>query len=304
VEAVLRLIQHADPPGVGASSPQEALLVQLEILAETQPVPPLAAEAIRHGMEALSRHQYAELGRLLKIPAAQARQIAIFISENLNPYPARAYWGSIHQAPQPPQDVYRVPDIVISRHNDRPDSPLVVEVISPLAGKLRINPLFRQAQSMAPPDKAQDWQTALEQATLLIKCLQQRNHTLVRLMQRLAVLQRQYILHGDAYLAPITRASLANELGVHESTISRAVSGKAVQLPNGRIVPLAKLFDRSLHIRTELRQIVAQETTPLTDTQIAALLQQKGYQVARRTVAKYRAMEGILPAHLRQAPRP
>lgn len=304
VEAVLRLIQYAEPAGVGSSSPQEALLVQLEILSETQAVPPLAAEAIRHGMEALSRHQYAELGRLLKISTSQAREIATFISENLNPYPARSHWGNIRQPPQASQDVFRLPDIVISRYDDSPDSPLVVEVISPLAGKLRINPLFRQAQSMAPPDKAEEWAAALEQATLLIKCLQQRNHTLVRLMQRLATLQRQYILHGDAYLAPITRASLAEELGVHESTVSRAVSGKAVQLPNGRIVSLAKLFDRSLHIRTELRQIVAQETKPLSDTEIAALLRKKGYQVARRTVAKYRAMEGILPAHLRQLPHP
>ncbi len=304
VEAVLRLIQHADPPGVGASSPQEALLVQLEILSETQDVPPLAAEAIRCGMSALSRHQYAELARLLKTSTHQARQIATFISENLNPYPARSHWGSVRQPSRFPQDVYRLPDIVISRYNDSPDSPLVVEVISPLAGKLRINPLFRQAQSMAPPDKVEEWQEALEQATLLIKCLQQRNHTLVRLMQRLVTLQRQYILHGDAYLAPITRASLAEELGVHESTISRAVSGKALQLPNGRIVPLAKLFDRSLHIRSEIRQIVAQESQPLTDTQIAIMLKKKGYQVARRTVAKYRAMEGILPAHLRQSPRP
>jgi RNA polymerase sigma-54 factor len=88
---------------------------------------------------------------------------------------------------------------------------------------------------------------------------------------------------------------------VHESTISRAVAGKAVQLPSGRIVPLKKMFDRSLHIRTELCQIIAQETRPLTDTEIAALLKKKGYRVARRTVAKYRSMEGILPAHLRQS---
>ena len=154
---------------------------------------------------------------------------------------------------------------------------------------------------MAPADKSEQWHNDLEQASLLIKCLQQRNHTIVRLIQRVTAIQRSFILHGDAHLEPLTRASLADELEVHESTISRAVSGKAVQLPNGRIVPLKKLFDRSLHIRTELCQIIAQEKRPLTDTEIAALLKKKGYKVARRTVAKYRSMEGILPAHLRQS---
>jgi len=178
---------------------------------------------------------------------------------------------------------------------------LVVEVISPLAGMLRVSSLFRQSLHLISAEKTDQWQDHLEQATLLIKCIQQRDHTIVRLMQRISSIQRNFILNGDAYLNPITRASLAGELGVHESTISRAVAGKAVQLPSGRIVPLAKMFDRSLHIRTELRQIISEERRPLTDTEIVVLLKKKGFRVARRTVAKYRAMEGILPAHLRQS---
>ena len=303
VESVLRLIQRAEPVGVGSPSPQEALLVQLEVLKESRPIPALAEQAVRMGMELLSRRQYAELGRILGIPSHQVRQIAKFISENLNPYPARAHWGDIHQSPEQIRDAYHIPDVIITRLNDSPNTPLVVEIISPLAGKLRINPLFRSALHDAPLEKAEQWKSDLEQANLLIKCLQQRDHTIVRLMQRLANFQRAFILHGDAHLQPVTRASLAGELDVHESTISRAVSSKAVQLPSGRIVPLAKFFDRSLHIRTALRQIIAQETRPLTDTQIAKILKSQGFPVARRTVAKYRAMEGILPAHLRQASR-
>jgi RNA polymerase sigma-54 factor len=122
-----------------------------------------------------------------------------------------------------------------------------------------------------------------------------------RLMSRIASLQKEFILHGEGDLKPITRAQLAKELEVHESTISRAVSNKAIQLPNGRIVPFAKFFDRSLHIRTALQGIIANETHPLSDTDLAELLAEQGYNVARRTVAKYRAMEGILPAHLRHA---
>ncbi len=303
VQSVLSLIQHADPVGVGSPTPGEALLVQLEVLSETVEITPLAAKAVREGMELLSRRQYLELGRLLGVPTARAKEIALFIGENLNPFPARAHWGNVHQPGSPAPAVYHHPDILISHLNNLPDASLVVEVISPLAGKLRVSPMFRQALQEAPADKAEQWQSDLEHASLLIKCLQQRNHTIVRMMQRIASIQREFILHGDAHIEPLTRASLADELEVHESTISRAVSGKAVQLPSGRIVPLSKLFDRSLHIRTELRQIVAHETRPLTDTQIAGLLKTKGYPVARRTVAKYRAMEGILPAHLRQPVR-
>jgi RNA polymerase sigma-54 factor len=134
---------------------------------------------------------------------------------------------------------------------------------------------------------------------LLVKCLQQRTHTIVRLMRRIITLQREFILSGDQHLRPVTRASLANELEVHESTISRAVSSKSVQLPNGHIIPLAKFFDRSLHIRTVIKQIICEETKPLSDSEIVALLSKQGQKIARRTVAKYRAMEGILPSHLR-----
>jgi RNA polymerase sigma-54 factor len=299
VESVKRLIQHAEPVGVGSQSPQEALLVQLELLAETRPVPALADKAIREGLDLLSRHLYLELGRALGISTARAKEIAHFISDNLNPYPARAHWGDIHSPAAPPQDTYHIPDIIISSLEPSPESSLVIEVVSPLAGQVRVNPLFREYLQQAPAEKTEEWHADLEQASLLVKCLQQRNHTIVRLMQRLAAIQRKYILHGDAYMEPCTRASLADELGVHESTISRAVSNKAVQLPSGRIVPMSKLFDRSLHIRTALRQLISQEAKPLTDTQLADMLDRQGYVVARRTVAKYRAMEGILPAHLR-----
>ena len=300
LENILSLIQHADPPGVGSPTPQQALLVQLEILEETCDVPPLAATAILKGMELLSRHAYMELGKQLKISAVEAQDLARWISENLNPYPARAHWGSVRHSTHAEPN-YPSADVVISRLTGETGSPLVVEIISPYAGSLRVNPLFRQHISEAPDGTAEKWQNDLDSAVLLVKCLQQRDHTLVRLMQQLVVIQRQYILKGDAFLLPVTRASLAETLEVHESTISRAVSSKSVLLPNGRIIPMSRMFDRSLHVRTALRQIVASERRPLSDTQIARLLGEQGYDVARRTVAKYRNMEGILPARLRAA---
>jgi RNA polymerase sigma-54 factor len=301
IERVINLIQHADPLGVGSSSPKDALLIQLEVLGENLAVPAMADEAIKAGIELLSPHHLPDLARHLNISTSEAREIVHFISENLNPFPARAHWGEL-----PNTDVdlgndktYHFPDIIISKSSEDEDTPLIVEIAMPFYGTLRVNPLFREAINQAPENKSELWQEDLEKATLLVKCLQQRNHTIVRLMQRLVVIQRDFILFGDAYLKPITRADLAEELQVHESTMSRAVSDKAVQLPNRRIVPLAMFFDRSLHIRTALKQIIDEESESLSDSQIAELLSRMGFPVARRTVAKYRSIEGILPAHLR-----
>ncbi len=301
VEKVIRLIQRADPLGVGSSTPQDALLIQLEVLRESISVPALAEKAIQAGIELLSPHHLPELAKYLNISVSTAREIVRFISDNLNPFPARAHWGELpsSDSAESQENAYHFPDIIISRISDDDNSGLVVEIAMPFYGTLRVNPLFREALQQAPAEKAALWQEDLEQATLLVKCLQQRNHTIVRLMQRLVVIQRDFILNGDAFIKPITRADMAEELEVHESTMSRAVSDKAVQLPNRRIVPLAIFFDRSLHVRTALKQIIDQESVSLSDSEIAVLLSGMGFPVARRTVAKYRSIEGILPAHLR-----
>jgi RNA polymerase sigma-54 factor len=248
-------------------------------------------------MNFLSKHQYTELGHLLGVSKTKAQQIGEFITSNLSPFPARAHWGSLRTPNADSPSTYSRPDIIVRKQED---GRLIVEVMWPLRGLLRINPLFQQALREAPEDKAEQWKIDLDQASLLIKCLAQRNHTIVRLMHMLAVLQKHFIVAGDAHLKPVTRAAIADELGLHESTISRAVSGKSVQLPSGKIVPLAQFFDRSLHIRTALKKIIKDEPKPLSDTKLARLLAKQGHRVARRTVAKYRTMEGILPAHMRK----
>jgi RNA polymerase sigma-54 factor len=300
VEHVMDLIQRSEPLGVGSPSPKEALLIQLDVLSETTQVPPLAKRVISYGLELLSKHQYAELGRLIGTSPRQLKEIASFISENLNPYPAHTAWGDMRQANQKNTDVYTHPDVIIKLLSDSPNSPLVVEIVSPFAGLLQVSNLFRNSLNEAPADKADQWRSDLDRAELLVKCLQQRTNTIVKLMKRITILQRDFILLGDRYLKPVTRASLASELEVHESTISRAVASKSVQLPNRHIIPLSKFFDRSLHIRTALKQIIHSETKPLSDNEIAKVLGKQGFKVARRTVAKYRSMEGILPSHLRQ----
>lgn len=300
VQHVQSMIQKCEPVGVGSNSPQEALLVQLQVLAKTQEIPPFVEQAIREGMDLISKHHFAKLGKVLGISPAEAEKTSKFISLNLNPYPGRTHWGTIRQGSEAQPQVYHQPDILISTLNGQSSAPLVIEILFPLRGTLRVNPLFKKEIKNAPEEKSDKWHADHVNATLLIKCLRQRENTMKQMLSIITQHQREFILKGDRYLRPITRANLAQILEVHESTVSRAVSGKTARLPNGRIIPLSKFFDRSLPIRTLIKEIVNQETVALTDSQIADLLNEEGYRVARRTVAKYRSMEGILSARSRK----
>lgn len=301
VEEVQKIIQLADPVGVGSMNPQQALLIQLEVLSESSPVPDYANEIIKDHMDLLSKRQYSEIAKKLQISVKHVEKIVEFISDNLNPFPARSHWGTVRNPSTPETNVYHRPDVLISFSNNDPESNLIVEIVMPYSGTLQVSPLYKQTIKETDAELKDAMKGDLEKASLFVKCLQQRNHTMQRLMQELVKIQKSYLSKGEKYLKPITRASLAEELEVHESTISRAVSGKSVQLPNKKIVPMAAFFDRSLSARTILREIVSGETKPLSDTEIQKKLDERGIKVARRTVAKYRAMEGILPAHLRQA---
>ncbi len=303
VDKVLSLIQHADPPGVGARTPQASLLIQLEHLADRAPVRTvtLARAVVADHFAALARRDYAPIARQLGVSRATLEAIAQFIQRNLTPYPARAFWGE-GKAPASDNTTLRNADVNISLYrtaSPAADGPLMVEVFTPLAGWLRVNPDFKAALTECATTDQEKWNSAVERAALVAKCVQQRNHTMRRLMQIIAETQREFILGGDGDLHPLTRASIARQLGVHESTISRAVAGKTIGLPDGRLVPLAKFFDRSLSVRDRVRQLVEAENRPLTDDEIAVALARDGVHIARRTVAKYRTMLGILPANLR-----
>lgn len=303
VEAVIDLISHADPPGLATAGPRQALLTQLDLLDPDDPRVALARRMITECFAELGRREFERIAHHLAISQARARQVAELIHAKLNPYPARAFWGSGRQAPSADPNVYHNPDIQVSRSPNGQEA-LVVEIFSAMPGWLRVNPLFRQALPPEDDDHSDAWARHLERASLFVKCLQQRNNTMRRLMKTLVTRQRNFILQGDRHLEPITRASVAAEIGVHESTVSRAVAHKSVALPDGRIIPLHRFFDRSLSVRDRIKEIVETEPRPLTDNEIAARLRKEGVRVARRTVAKYRAVEGILPARLRHGRRP
>ena len=300
VETVLKKIKRCDPLGVSARNIREALLAQVEYLSESSQVPEFVRRAISDHFDLLSKHQYGDLAKRLNTTVQKMKLVSHYISENLNPFPARANWGNFRQPNDNTPETYQHPDVLIYYLNNKPGNPLVIEIITPSRGTLRINPLFKKALKAQTGENQEEWKKDLDKASLLIKCIQQRNNTIRQLMEKIVSVQKSFIIHGDTEMQPLTRAEIAKELGVHESTISRAVANKTVQLPNRKIIPLSTFFDRSLSVRAVLRDIVENESHAMNDTELLNSLQKKGIQVARRTVAKYRAMEGILPAHLRR----
>jgi RNA polymerase sigma-54 factor len=299
VKRVLDLISHVDPPGLATHGPREALLAQLDQYDDRLPTVALAKRILGEVFRELGQRDFEAIAKKLDTKIHKVRQTATFIQENLNPYPARAFWGSGRQPQRGDPNVYYTPDIKITRNPAEPEGSLLVEIFTPVSGFLRVNPLLKKALRKAHSDHSSELNEQLKKAILFVKCLKQRNNTMRRLMEILVSLQRKFILEGDRYLKPMTRAALSEEIGVHESTVSRAVSHKSVQLPDGRIIPLSRFFDRSLSVRDRIKEIIENEKEPLTDGKISAILEKKGIKVARRTVAKYRNIEGILPSRLR-----
>lgn len=299
IEEVIELIQHADPLGVGSRNPKEALMVQIRHLSKIAFVPFGTQEIIQDSYDLLIHGKYREISKKHALTVKQIQAVEKFVGENLNPFPGRAFWGENVLPNDRDLDTFHHPDILINYLNDDPDNQLVVEIIMPISGYLQVNQIFKNEFRNAPEAKAEEWKNDIDRASLLVKCLNQRNNTMVRLMQSLVELQSDYIRHGDGSIIPITRAQIAKKLDVHESTISRAVSNKTVMLPNKKVIPLASFFDRSLNVRTIIKDLVRDEKKPLTDAKIVDILTDMGIDIARRTVAKYRAMEGILPAHMR-----
>ncbi len=300
VTRVLGLIQRADPPGVATRDLRESLLIQLEVLAEVSAVHPLIKQVLVDEWESLSKRNYAAIVRHLGATLDDVEEVVRFIRHNLTPYPARAWQVSGRVADHLARSVFYQPDIAISL-NPSPGGPLIVEVFTGLAGVLRVDPVIKAGLAeIAEADKV-EWAEYIERAGLLAKCMQQRGNTMRRIAEIIVVEQMAFVLGSDVDLKPLTRSVLAERLCLHESTVSRAVANKSAALPNGRIVPLSIFFDRSLAVRDAVQSIIRQEPrlAPFSDTQIAELLKPQGYTVARRTVAKYRQMLGILPANLR-----
>ncbi len=175
-----------------------------------------------------------------------------------------------------------------------------VDLAEAIRCAVRVDPAWRLAADAAMAGGDGSPVPALvRRADAFLARLERRWNTLRRIGTCLVERQRDFIQHGPASMTALTRADIARALCLSESTVSRAVAGKFALLPTGRVMPVADFFDCSLQVRTELATIITSEERPLSDSELAGLLRRRGYDVARRTVAKYRDRLGILPAGLR-----
>ncbi len=308
VERVLAKVQTLDPPGVGARSVQECLLIQLAQLGyengDGDGVAEAARSIIADCWDQLTKLSLDSIGRRLKLTEDEVSATIEFIGRNLNPFPANSDW----RGPGPRRDTGGIrPDIII-RCKSSSESRYEIEIPDSRRYRLRVNSLY---QEMAQDLRASDCRTTLDdrehlrehvsQARLFINCVRQRWQTLERIALLLVDIQEEFLEEGYRYLKPLTRSELADRVGVHESTVGRAVANKSVLLPNGRIIPLSDFFDGSLAAKCVIEDIVLEETHALSDQKISDALQGRGHDIARRTVAKYRDAIGIPPARVRAA---
>ncbi len=304
VERVLAKVQSLEPPGIAARSIQECLLIQLRHLSEQGSCRELelAYRLISECWEELMRMSVENIARRLKIGEEEVHELVQFIKQNLNPFPANTNWAG--PGPRRSTPVAR-PDIIIRRKRP-PETGYEIEVPDSRRYRLRVNSVYqelargsRSGRDALTYSERAHIREQLAQARLFINCVRQRWQTLERMALALVDIQEEFLEKGYRYLKPLTRAQLAEIVGVHESTVGRAVANKTVMLPSGHIVPFSDFFDGSLAAKCLIEEIIAAEQEPLSDQRVAELLREHGLDIARRTVAKYRDALGIPPARVR-----
>ncbi len=298
-ETVLHLIQHLDPAGCGARNAAECMVIQLSQLPAHETVEHAKAIAKSH-LDLLAAHDFARLRRLLKIDE-DALQAAIRLIRSLNPRPGRQLVND--------HDQYIVPDVFVKKQK----GVWRVELNPDIAPKLGINALY--AGMVKRADKSDDnafMRNHLQEARWFIKSLQSRNETLLRVATAIVERQRAFLEYGDEAMKPLVLRDIAEQLSLHESTISRVTTQKYIHTPRG-IFEFKYFFSSHVStanggecsataIRAMIRKFIAAEdaTKPLSDSKIASTLVSEGIQVARRTVAKYRESMSIPPSNERK----
>ncbi len=306
VEEILLMIQQIAPVGVAARDMRECLMLQLDYLERNNAQVPVSVRQIVDGyLEDLGAHKYGYIAGALAISTDEVEAARDFIRGQLSPFPlqnqeARS-WKSPNNAP------YVAPDVVISLH----EGDFLVEVVEARHFFLRMSPLYEQiavsvSQKSAPPSVSDADKKHVREFTsrakVFIANIQQRRETLRKIALCLVELQGDFLRGGVRELRPLTRAIVAQQVGVHESTVSRATANKYVMLPTRKVIPFSDFFTPSLSIKDVIREMVVKERAkgqPLTDREICSRLLQQGIRIARRTVAKYRAELGILPSTMR-----
>ncbi|HOW61538.1 MAG TPA: RNA polymerase factor sigma-54 [Candidatus Contendobacter sp.] len=292
-ETVLRRVQRFDPQGVGARTPAECLLLQLEALPADTPWLAEARSLVEQHLELLANHDFTALMRRLKV-SREALQGIVTLIQSLDPHPG-ARWSTA--LPQ-----YVIPDVLIYRQRQGWRVELNPESIP----KLRINTRYAAlTRRVGQNGDVACLRNHLQEARWFLKSLQNRNETLLKVATCIVERQREFLEQGDEYMKPLILRDIAEVLGLHESTISRVTTQKYMHTPRG-LYELKYFFSShvgtrdggecsSTAIRAMIRKLIQAENPakPLSDDKIAKQLEAEGIQVARRTVAKYREAMAI-----------
>lgn len=307
VEEILLLLQQIAPVGVAARDMRECLLLQLAYLERSgATVPAHLRPLVAAHLDDLGAHKYGLIATKLNITTDEVEEARDFIRSQLNPFPLQSQEARSWKSPS--QSPFVAPDVVIQLRDDE----FVVDVIEARHFYLRMNSLY-EAMAAEIARKAADTSNTSEaekqhvrqftsRAKLFIANIHQRRETMRKIALCLVDLQGDFLRGGVRELRPLTRAVVAQQVGVHESTVSRATANKYVMLPSRKVIPFSDFFTPSLSVKDVIKEIVLKERDrkqPLTDREICARLLQQGIRIARRTVAKYRAELRILPSTMR-----
>ncbi len=300
VQAVLHRVQNFDPVGVAALDLADCLALQLAQMPDDTPWKAKALELVRHHLEALAKRDMAKLKRALELEDEDVNHV-IALVRSLEPKPGRRIASTEHQ--------YIIPDVLVTRSG----SQWVVLLNPDIAPKLRVNPFYSNMIKRA--DHSADntaMKNHLQEARWFIKSLQSRNETLLKVAKSIVEQQKDFLEFGEKAMKPLVLRDIAEEVGMHESTISRVTTQKYMHTPNG-IFEFKYFF--SSHVSTDsggecsataikalLKEIIEQEDAakPLSDDAISKMLKAKGINVARRTVAKYREALSIASSNERK----
>ena len=298
LQRALEVVQTFHPVGVGARNLRECLLIQLHRLGKADS---LEAKVVGEHLDDLGRKHYTEIGRALGITVEQVQAIADFIA-TLEPKPGRMFSAD--------QQQYVAADATVQAGEEDYNIVLNDEQIP----HLRISDAYKEL--MAGGEKTAEVKNYIREkitaGKFLIKSIHQRQQTIANIAKVIVDRQREFLDKGIAHLKPLTMAEVARVVGVHETTVSRAVANKYIQTPQG-LFEMKYFFTpgfttasgstlSNTSVKDQLAQLVAQENPnqPLSDLELAALLEAKGIPIARRTIAKYRGELNILPSNLRK----
>lgn len=298
-EAVLKILQQFEPSGVAARNIQECLLIQLQDLPSQCEHLATAQELIAKHCDQLTHIDVNRLATLLNAPSEQV-QGALRLIRSLDPRPGLRYDVSPTE--------YLIPEIIAFSVGDQ----WRIEINPQALPRVSLNQDYARwlAANRRRPD-ASALAGQCQEAKWLIRSLEQRQETLLRIGNYLATHQSNFLRLGDLALRPLTQAQLANDLEIHESTVSRAVNGKSMGTPRG-VIPLRQFFSSPLAngsvvlstvaVKAQLKKLIDNENRagPLSDDALAKRLSDLGIQIARRTVAKYREALGIPGARSRR----